>query len=292
MEHISDLERARARVVDGPPPDAVLLDLGGGGTHALQFLHHLRGALPRETLYVIALIDQRDEAVLLPLAMKAGIDDWLARPALPEALWLRLLICQRVRGLADDPLDASSRLRFLATHDSLTGLWNRASMAGHLYRAMARSARDGSLLAFIMCDVDHFKHINDSHGHAVGDEVLRVVAQRLRGVVRPHDLVGRYGGEEFVILVPGCSVEMSFDIAERARRAVCATPVSTCSGSLVVTVSVGIANLTDLGRAHAQPAPQDLMVAADQAMYRAKGAGRNRVVAWPPDRPTQATTHV
>lgn len=281
VDRASDADEALARIGGATPPDVLLLDVSSLGAPALDVVRRLRSELPRQAAYVLAMIDRREEATLLPLALKAGVDDYLPRPSLPEALELRLVVCQRIRGFGGDPLDARGRLRFLATHDSLTSLWNRASIAGHLYRAMARTVRDGSPLAVLMCDVDHFKAINDTRGHVVGDEVLRVVAQRLRGVVRPNDQVGRYGGEEFVILVPGCTPEMALEIAERVRRTICSTPISTTSGPQDVTVSVGVANLHDVARhTSAGVSPQSLVEATDRAMYAAKAAGRNRVVVW------------
>lgn len=278
-ERAEDEADAFARLAGATPPEALLIHVAGGTDGPLDLVRRVRRDLPRQTVYVIALIDRRDEETQLPEALKAGIDDYLLWPAVPPALELRLIIAQRIRGFGDDPLDAGGRLRFLATHDSLTSLWNRASIAGHLYRAMARAAREGSSLAVLMCDVDHFKAINDGHGHVVGDEVLRVVAQRLRGVVRPHDQVGRYGGEEFVMLVPGCTPEMALEIAERVRRAIGSTPIATSSGPLEVTVSLGVANLADLAH-EANISPQLLLEATDRAMYAAKAAGRNRVVVW------------
>jgi diguanylate cyclase (GGDEF)-like protein len=262
--------------------------VSGLGSAGIDLIRRVRTDVPRQTAYLIAWIDRRDEDKLLPVALKAGVDDWVSRPAVPEALELRLVVCQRIRGFGADPLDARGRLVFMATHDALTNLWNRSSFAGHLYRAMARASRDHSPLSLIMCDVDHFKSINDTRGHLVGDEVLRIVAQRLRGVMRPHDLVGRYGGEEFVILVPGCTRDMAVDVAERARRAVEQNPVRTSSGEIAVTVSVGEANLADVDAATPHVTPHSLVEAVDRAMYVAKNAGRNRVVVWSVPEPPPA----
>jgi two-component system, cell cycle response regulator len=279
-DRTNDVDDAFKRLSGATPPDVLFIDISGLGAAALDLVRRVRSEMPRQAAYILALIDKRDEEKLLPMALKAGVDDYVARPVLSEALELRLLVCQRIRGFGNDPLDARGRLLFMATHDALTSLWNRSSIAGHLYRAMARAARDGSSLAVIMCDVDHFKRINDTRGHVVGDEVLRVIAQRLRAVVRPHDLVGRYGGEEFVILVPGCARDMAADIADRARRAVSGTPIATSSGPQDVTISLGVANLSDVDAAGAQTSPHQLIEACDQAMYAAKAAGRNRVVVW------------
>jgi diguanylate cyclase (GGDEF)-like protein len=141
-----------------------------------------------------------------------------------------------------------------------------------LGRELKRAARSGEPVAVIMADLDHFKQINDRYGHAAGDEVLRQASARMRGVLRDHDGISRYGGEEFLVLLPRTDVDAALVIAERVRAAVASQPVAIGDQSLPVTLSMGLATTAD------HPAEVDpLIAAADAALYRAKAAGRNRV---------------
>jgi diguanylate cyclase (GGDEF)-like protein len=153
--------------------------------------------------------------------------------------------------------------------DSLTGLWNRAAILELLVRELARGDRDGADVAVVMGDLDHFKNVNDTYGHAAGDRVLAETAQRLRTVVRAYDAVGRYGGEEFLIVLPKCDLEAAARQAERLRTEVAAVPIEFEGQQIAVTISLGVA----AGRC----AVEELVRAADEALYAAKRAGRNRV---------------
>jgi diguanylate cyclase (GGDEF)-like protein/PAS domain S-box-containing protein len=168
---------------------------------------------------------------------------------------------------------ARDALHWRANHDSLTGLLNRSAMIERLQQEMARSNRDGRPLSVLMLDIDHFKQINDTHGHLVGDEVLCGVATRIREAMRPYDLVARFGGEELLVVVPGCDSAHARSIAERIRLTICAKPFQTTKGSIRVTISIGVASTETSG-------PQDLnglISRADNALYEAKESGRNCV---------------
>jgi diguanylate cyclase (GGDEF)-like protein len=155
--------------------------------------------------------------------------------------------------------------------DPLTGLANRRGLMERLQQEWARVQRHGGALSFIMGDVDHFKRINDTHGHAVGDQALREVADAIVGRCRETDLPSRYGGEEFAIVVPGEAVSAAVRLAERCRQAVEAVRLSTRSEALRMTASFGVADSTGVA------SPDALIQQADKALYRAKNAGRNRV---------------
>jgi len=168
-------------------------------------------------------------------------------------------------------LQTKDALRREASHDSLTGLWNHKVILETLQRELLRAERDRQPVGVIMVDVDHFKAINDSRGHAAGDDVLRIIASGIAAMVRPYDSVGRYGGEEFLIVAPGCGMGETWELAERVR-----THVSSCSimagGSHVkVTLSLGVAT------GEAAVDTEKVLHASDAAMYQAKRAGRNRV---------------
>ncbi len=158
-------------------------------------------------------------------------------------------------------------LREKATTDALTGVWNRATILEILESELKRAKVSGGRLAVIMADLDHFKKVNDTHGHPAGDVVLRECAARMKSAVRPADAVGRYGGEEFLVVLPGATAEAAAKTAERVRRAVAA---SSTSNGIAMTVSLGVASGVDSG--------EQIVKSADVALYRAKQEGRNRIV--------------
>lgn len=168
---------------------------------------------------------------------------------------------------------AQSALREQAQKDGLTGMWNRRALFEKIETEISRAQRDSLQVAILMADLDHFKVINDTHGHLVGDEVLHEIAHRIMARIRSYDFAGRYGGEEFLIVLPGCSLANGRRRAEDIRRAISETPIATAAGPLQVTCSVGIA--TDDGRI----ASEDLIRLADEALYSAKRSGRNCVRA-------------
>ncbi len=164
-------------------------------------------------------------------------------------------------------------LQYLATRDGLTHLWNRREIINILENELARSRREDTGLSLILLDLDDFKRINDRHGHLAGDAALQSAAQRIRTMVRPYDAVGRYGGEEFIVVLPDTREEEAFAVAERLRDAFSANPLRTDDGDFPVTVSGGVAAKdpgTEIGSA-------EVIRAADDALYRAKNKGRNLV---------------
>ena len=168
-------------------------------------------------------------------------------------------------------LKTKDALRREASHDSLTGLWNHKVILDILGRELVRGERDRQPVGVIMVDVDHFKTINDTRGHAAGDVVLRIIASGIAAMVRPYDSVGRYGGEEFLIVAPGCGLEETWELAERVRTHVAACSIMAGGSHVKVTLSLGIAT----GETAADT--EKALHAADTAMYAAKRAGRNRV---------------
>ncbi len=166
---------------------------------------------------------------------------------------------------------AKEALRREASRDSLTGLWNHKAIMEILERELLRAERDHHPVGVIMGDVDHFKKVNDSRGHAAGDAVLRIIASGIAAMVRPYDSVGRYGGEEFLIIAPGCGLRETWELAERIRAHVAKCSIMVSGAAVDVTLSLGVAtgeSSTDL---------EKVLGGADSALYRAKDAGRNRV---------------
>ncbi len=183
-------------------------------------------------------------------------------------------------------LRVQTELQFQSAHDHLTGLWNRGAITGLLQRETQRGARLGRPIGVMMADIDHFKRINDTYGHQTGDAVLRETAARMLASVRNHDYVGRYGGEEFLIVLADCAPSMCAATAERMRACVSEKPVETDAGSIPVTASIGL--VAGQAAAPSFPDGDDLLRAADTALYRAKAKGRNRVELAPE---TQRASH-
>jgi diguanylate cyclase (GGDEF)-like protein len=170
-------------------------------------------------------------------------------------------------------LQQSKRMRHFAEHDGLTGLWNHRMIVARLEQEMVKSLRDGTPLGIILADIDHFKMVNDTFGHVAGDLVLKGVSDVLTGRLRADDCVGRYGGEEFLLILPNCGLEVALDRAEQLRAAVESARIVEGNNTLQVTASFGVAALSP-----AQQEPGAVIRAVDAALYRAKAAGRNRVV--------------
>jgi diguanylate cyclase (GGDEF)-like protein/PAS domain S-box-containing protein len=170
-------------------------------------------------------------------------------------------------------------LHFKATHDGLTSLLNRDAILDMLDREMRRTGREGGRSAVLLADLDHFKQINDKYGHPVGDEVLRETARRFLRAVRSYDLVGRYGGEEFLVILGGCPVQDALPRAEQLRHTIEAAPVATTCGPIRLTISIGVLPAREWG----YPPAQEVLREVDIALYGAKAGGRNRCkLATPP----------
>ncbi|MBM3791121.1 MAG: GGDEF domain-containing protein, partial [Acidobacteria bacterium] len=195
------------------------------------------------------------------------------KPFDPEELKVRLRAGRRILDLQAELLATRERLHYEATHDSLTGLLNRAAVIDALRNEMDRAYRQETSLTLVMADIDHFKQINDTHGHAVGDAVLAEAAQRMRGAVRTYDSVGRYGGEEFLFILPGCGGVNAARQAERLCGIITGAPIELPRLSISFTLSMGAVSkhgsvLEDV---------DSLILEADAALYQAKAQGRNRV---------------
>ena len=234
----------------------------------IELCRRIRGDAGHPYVYVILLTarDHRDDIVT---GLDAGADDYLTKPIHHGELQARIVAGKRIVDLQSRLLAAQEQLQIEATHDALTGLWNRRAILENLERELVRSGRQGTAITVVMADLDHFKHINDTHGHPIGDAALREVALRLGGATRPYDFVGRYGGEEFLIVAPGLERSGAIELAERIRNRIEVTPFATSGPSLSVTLSLGVVSLhggAEVGR---------VLAAADAALYEAKAAGRN-----------------
>jgi diguanylate cyclase (GGDEF)-like protein len=254
------------------PPPLAILDWMMPGMDGVEVCRRLRESARQRYVYVILLTAKTEQRDLVE-GMEAGADDYVTKPFNTHELRVRLRAGRRILDLQEQLLLAQDALREQATHDGLTALWNRTTVLEILQKETARAERESTPLAVIMADLDYFKRINDTYGHLAGDAVLRETARRMNGTVRTYDSVGRYGGEEFLVVLPNCDASGAMAQAERLRECVGATPISTTLGDIPVTCSLGLS-----WTAHIQPgAAKTLLRSADSALYAAKGRGRNCV---------------
>jgi len=261
---------ALAILCEPSAPVLALLDWKMPGINGFDICRELRKDSDRPYTYIILVTGQSAKEAMVD-GLKAGADDYLIKPVDHHELQARLNTAKRILNLQEQLLASQRRLREQATRDALTCLWNRPMILEILQRELPRSLREQQALSVIMADIDYFKHINDTYGHLVGDNVLRLTAERLLSVLRPYDTVGRYGGEEFLVVLPGCNLETTRLLAERLRQCLAAEPILEGKHRVSVTLSLGIAEWDG------QMSPQDLLQSADSSLYAAKKAGRNRV---------------
>jgi diguanylate cyclase (GGDEF)-like protein len=258
-------------------PRLAILDWMMPGLDGVEICRRVRGQ-NREPYTYILLLTAKDTAEELVEGMEAGADDYLRKPVNSHELRVRLRAGRRILDLQEELVRAREELRRQATHDSLTDLWNRSAMFEIVDRELQRAQRASSALSVLMADLDHFKRINDSMGHAAGDAVLREAARRMSACIRPYDAACRYGGEEFLIVLPGCDLAGASVRAEEIRAAIAATPFDIPEGRVKVTCSLGVAAVASPERVDSSA----LIREADDALYAAKRNGRNRVEAFSP----------
>jgi diguanylate cyclase (GGDEF)-like protein len=255
-------------------PRLALLDWMMPGMDGVEVCRKIRSKQHGAYTYVLLLTARDDHRDVLE-GLDAGADDYLTKPFDPEELRVRLRAGQRIVDLENRLLAAQVSLEFEAAHDPLTELWNHRAILESLERELVRASRERTSLGVVLLDIDHFKQVNDLHGHLAGDDVLREVARRMQASVRAYDGVGRYGGEEFLVILPSCSNAKALEKAEQFRRVIADRPILTSGGPLCITASLGA--IGTLARPHQDASL--LLQAVDAALYRAKDAGRNGVKA-------------
>lgn len=249
-------------------PSLMILDWEMPGLEGIEICRKVRGETERRLYQYIIMLTARDQMEDLVESLEAGADDFLRKPFDFRELRARVHAGERI-------LAARDELRARATFDALTGLLNRATIMERLDREVLRARARVEPLSVVLLDLDEFKRVNDTHGHLVGDEVLRQACKRLSARLRPYDELGRYGGEEFLAVLPGCSVSCGRDVAERMRNSLGTLPLDTSAGALSITASFGVATIEE-GQSRSIPA---LLEAADAALYQAKRNGRNCVAS-------------
>jgi two-component system, cell cycle response regulator len=255
--------------------DLLIVSLGLENFDGLRLCSQARSLDRTRNVPILAISDADNNARLLR-GLEIGVNDYLIRPVDRNELLARVRTQIRKRRYSEHLRDNVQHTIEMAITDALTGLHNRRYLESHMGTLAEQSGARGRPLALMILDIDFFKSINDTYGHDAGDDVLREFAVRIRKSVRGIDLACRYGGEEFVIMMPETDLAVANVVAERLRKTIAGEPFAIEKGArrIDVTLSIGIATLDNKGEAIT-----DVMKRADQALYRAKRDGRNRVVS-------------
>jgi two-component system cell cycle response regulator len=271
---VDTFEEALVRVKGGDY-DLVVVSLGMRGFDGLRLCSQLRSLPEGRNVPILVVVSDGDRRKLSQ-ALEMGVNDYLTRPVDKNELVARVRTQLRKKRYADRLRHNVQLSLEMAITDQLTGLHNRRYMGRHLDSLIANARKSGKPLAFVIMDIDFFKAVNDTHGHDIGDEVLKEFAARIAANTRGIDLACRYGGEEFVVVMPDTDVTFAYSVSERLRKSIETTPIaiSRDPGEINITISIGIA-----GSEGDADTAEALLHRADQALYRAKHSGRNRVVA-------------
>ena len=265
------LDAQRILLKEGAPKLAIL-DWMMPGMDGLQVVKELRADPNRPSYTYVLLLTSKGQKEDILAGLDAGADDYLKKPFDAQQLRARLRVGSRILELQRRLVCALETSEYRATHDFLSGLYNRAAIIDVLTREVSRWEREHTLFSVCIADVDHFKDINDTYGHLAGDEVLKRLSLRMQSLLRTYDSVGRYGGEEFLIIAPHCDSVEAAAIAERIRSSIAMDELRVEQFSIAVTVSVGVSTIGSRNGTVSA-----VLHAADAALYRAKGLGRNRV---------------
>jgi two-component system, cell cycle response regulator len=272
---VANTAKRGTEIADEQDFDLIIVSLYLEDGDGLRLCSHFRSAAKTRRLPILLVIEQEQLQGLVK-GLEIGVNDYLIRPIDGNELWARVRTQMRRKRYHDLLQEDYQRSLALALTDSLTGLYNRRYLTSHLESMVERARTGAKPLSILMIDIDHFKVINDTHGHAAGDDVLRAIAAEIGRSVREFDLTARIGGEEFVVVMPDTTGAAAMAVAERLCVTIAENQVQAASFKqpLSVTASIGIATLL----APTESA-SNLLSRADEAMYRAKTAGRNRVIA-------------
>jgi len=255
-------------------PRLLLIDWEMPRLTGLALCQRIRRKVDSNPVYII-LLTSRNKTIDIVTGLEMGANDYVTKPFNNVELQARVHVGERMLTLQQELNEAKEKLAFQASHDVLSGLLNRRAVMESLEKEMARADRQQQTLCVAMCDIDFFKKINDGYGHLAGDHVIRELSQRISSILRPYDIAGRYGGEEF-LLVFAASKEDAFSLLERIRLAIAETAFAYEDDVLDVTISCG---LTAFYPPEDKRGAQVLIDCADKALYEAKRSGRNKVVA-------------
>jgi diguanylate cyclase (GGDEF)-like protein len=275
VETVGDGGAAFSALLRPSAPRLALVDWEMPALSGIDVCRLLRARSDAPYIYIILCTSKERQRHLID-GLAAGADDYIRKPFDLQELEVRLRAGRRIVLLQDQLLEVQAELERRALYDRLTDVKNRGAILDVLASELARAEQTGKPVSIVLADLDFFKRINDTHGHPVGDAVLREFAKSLRATLRFSDEVGRYGGEEFLLVLPDCASTEALVMAERVRRAVAGTAVDVSSETVSVTASFGVAG-TDQGHRNAT----SLIAAADAALYSAKALGRNRTAVAP-----------
>ena len=262
---VSDGSAACEILMQSDGPAMAVLDWMMPGMDGTEVCRQIRKSVKDRYIYII-MLTLKSETKFIVEAMYLGADDFITKPFNAEELKVRLRAGRRI-------CELEQQLRIKSSHDALTGLLNRGAILEILKNEITRSFREGCPVSLIFADLDHFKRINDDHGHLAGDAVLREVSSRINLTIRPYDSAGRYGGEELIVVLPNCTPVAAIEVAERIRSCIADHPILTDFGFISTSLSIGIASAADSEALNLTK----LIHRADKALYRAKDGGRNRV---------------
>jgi two-component system cell cycle response regulator len=253
-------------------PRLLILDWMMPGIEGIEICRRLRENSKSEDHYTyVTLLTAKESKENIVTGMEAGADDYITKPFDMHELRVRVRAGERIVQLQSELLEAKKKLEVQSRTDPLTGVLNRRAILSQIGCELSRAKRENTQISVSMLDLDHFKTINDTFGHLAGDAVLRECMHRVQSAIRPYDSVGRFGGEEFIVVLPGAAGTDAFTVAERIRLRINETAANVDGISIPFTISQGVA--TSNGETN-----MDGMIAmADQALYRAKKNGRNRV---------------
>ena len=253
-------------------PRLILMDWMIPGLSALEICRKLRARVGEPYTYII-LLTARHYQQDVSESLESGADDYVTKPCNPAELRARVRMGERILQMQSDLNQARELVKFKSTHDLLTGAWSRSATLEMLERELSRANREGKPLGLILVDFDRFRNINDSLGQLAGDDLLREAALRILSSIRMYDVAGRFGGEEFLILLPGCDASVVRNKAERIRGMVASLPLKENQEGVSLTASLGAFSATP-GEFHT---PESVLRSLNVALCRAKERGRNRV---------------
>jgi len=246
-------------------PNMIILDWMMPGFTGLEICKKIRASDSfKERYKYVILLTARGAKEDIISGLDSGADDYLTKPFDDTELLMRIRSGRRI-------LDLQEKLQYSATHDALTGILNRGAILNNLEKEISRCKRENSELSIGLLDIDFFKRVNDTYGHIVGDEVLKEVTRRIISCLRDYDMVGRYGGEEILIITPGAEMKQSITIFERIRKTIGDTKMLNEQMDLFVTASIGISSFSK------ENSNKNLIQIADEALYQAKENGRNQI---------------
>jgi len=254
------------------PVDIILCDLEMPRIDGFKFLNMLKSRPDLQDTPVIMLTGMGDRELKIK-GLQQGASDYITKPFDPDELVARVKIHLKIKNLQDDLKRTNELLLELSNTDHLTGLFNRRYLMEALEKEVQRSVRKGGNLSLIMLDIDHFKQVNDAFGHLQGDIVLQKVAVQLQKELRSYGVASRYGGEEFIAVLPDATLKEAIFVADRVRMSIQKAKFSGALSKLSLTVSMGVA----LFSAEGNSTVDGFIKMADDALYRAKANGRNRV---------------